>query len=458
MAASFALLALGSLLCWSSDSDAAWLCGFSSVAVVSIVATMASLNVAGSSIRYKNLLVVIKQTAFEEYSQVSATEFVLSSLLIGYKLVGQLVGFDVTIVFVEKEHLHLSNGLLLFAKLKLRGQAPKALRWKRLEQRYKAHKQCVTDLLSLLRKQRVVQFSCVNRVDLDRQHLAGVDLIVAVGGDGTVLSSAHFVDHGTIPLLGINSDPNISSEDRQVKKKKSDERRSHGALCSFTALNMEEGLQEVLHGGGNLQKRTRIRCKVKSTFSETLLVPALNDLLIANPSPAAVSRYRMGWMQWVHDEQPGASQPNEGTQIYGTVTRFGGSAYHVHNSLNVWSSGMWVCTATGSTAAMAAAGGKPMPDLSDTSLQYLIREHMRETIPTQSPPAESGSIQPNANTFLDNDLMQDGQKLHIRWNSQTGRIFIDGSHLTHHLELGDEIMIDNQAPPLQMYSVEKRVN
>jgi NAD+ kinase len=147
----------------------------------------------------------------------------------------------------------------------LRGQAPKALRWKRLEQRYRAHHQCVTDLLSLLRKHDVVQFSCVNRVDLDRQHLQNVDLMVAVGGDGTVLSSAHFIDHGTIPLLGINSDPNKSGEDLQVKKKKSDERRSHGALCMFTATNMEQGLQEVLYGGGNLQKRTRIRCKVRTS-------------------------------------------------------------------------------------------------------------------------------------------------------------------------------------------------
>lgn len=28
---------------------------------------------------------------------------------------------------------------------------------------------------------------------------------------------------------------------------------------------------------------------------------------------------------------------------------------------NVWSSGMWVCTATGSTASMKAAGGEVMP-------------------------------------------------------------------------------------------------
>lgn len=97
-------------------------------------------------------------------------------------------------------------------QLKLRGQAPKALRWPRLESRYQSHKACVESLLSILQANNVA-FSCVNRVELDRQHLADVDLMIAVGGDGTVLSAAHFLDHGTIPLLGINSDP-ISEEDK----------------------------------------------------------------------------------------------------------------------------------------------------------------------------------------------------------------------------------------------------
>ena len=52
-------------------------------------------------------------------------------------------------------------------------------------------------------------FSCVNRVELDRQHLSDVDLVIAVGGDGTVLSAAHFLDHGTseyvLPLLVLYS-------------------------------------------------------------------------------------------------------------------------------------------------------------------------------------------------------------------------------------------------------------
>ena len=157
-------------------------------------------NLGSASLRYKNLLVVIKQTAFEQYSQ-----------------------------------------------LKLRGQAPKALRWKRLEQRYKVHKQCVNNLLAIL-KRHEVSFNCVNRVDLDRQHLADVDLMVAVGGDGTVLSAAHFLDHGTIPLLGINSDPNVSQEDRKVIKKKRDERKSHGALCSLSKLNIHDGIAPILYG------------------------------------------------------------------------------------------------------------------------------------------------------------------------------------------------------------------
>jgi len=318
-----------------------------------------------------------------------------------------------------------------YSQLKLRGQAPKALRWKRLEQRYKVHKQCVNDLLSILKKHKV-NFNCVNRVDLDRQHLADIDLMVAVGGDGTVLSAAHLLDHGTIPLLGVNSDPNVSQEDRKVTKKKRDERKSHGALCSLSKLNIHEGIAPIIYGEkeDRLYKRTRIRCKVKSTFSETRLVPALNDLLISNPSPAEVSRFRLGWLSEISCKTGLPSIPKDGAK-----TRFSGTSYDVENSLNVWSSGMWVSTSTGSTAAMAAAGGKTM-DFDSSDLQYMIREHMME----------------NSNEVIDhsvdNGFAHSGQVMHIRWNSKRGGIFIDGSHLSHNLELGDEIMIDNQAPPL----------
>lgn len=202
--------------------------------------------------------------------------------------------------------------------------------------------------------------------------------------------------------------------------------RSHGALCMCTAQDLNESLPKVLFGEAedDLTKRTRIRCKVKSTFSETRLVPALNDLLIANPSPAAVSRFRMGYLE----ETEASDKPKQ--QMYGTVTRFAGIPYDVTRSLNVWSSGMWVSTSTGSSAAMAAAGGRAM-DSKSTDLQYLIREHMME------------NSNEDVDVDVNNGMLADGEKLHLRWNSQRGRIFIDGSHLTHNLELGDEILIDN---------------
>jgi NAD+ kinase len=204
-----------------------------------------------------------------------------------------------------------------------------------------------------------------------------------------------------------------------------------------TALDLEDSVPKALYGGSqeNLSLRTRIRCKVKSTFSETRLVPALNDLLIANPSPSAVSRFRMGSM---HKFDESALEQEQNKQHHGNITRFAGVAYDVQHSLNVWSSGMWVSTSTGATAAMAAAGGKPM-DIESSDLQYLIREHMMEN--------SNEDITKDVN----NGMVEPGQKMHLRWNSQKGRIFIDGSHLTHNLELGDEILIDNQAPPLQLF-------
>lgn len=90
---------------------------------------------------------------------------------------------------------------------------------------------------------------------------------------------------------------------------------------------------------------------------------------------------------------------------------------------------------------MAAAGGKPM-DVSSTDLQYLIREHMIENAPNKE------EVQ-----CLNNGILEQGDHyLHLRWNSQFGTIFVDGSHLTHKLELGDEVFINGNAPPLALFT------
>jgi NAD+ kinase len=89
---------------------------------------------------------------------------------------------------------------------------------------------------------------------------------------------------------------------------------------------------------------------------------------------------------------------------------------------------------------MAAAGGKLM-DVSSNGLQYLIREHMIENAPNKEEVRG-----------LNNGMLEEGEQLHLRWNSHKGTIFVDGSHLTHALELGDEVLINAKAPPLALFT------
>lgn len=89
--------------------------------------------------------------------------------------------------------------------------------------------------------------------------------------------------------------------------------------------------------------------EIEPSTDITLCVP------INYNSPAAVSRYRMGMLSSVKVEPAplalgSMSEPSILPRSqYGTVTRFGGNLYDVQNSLNVWSSGLWISTATGST-------------------------------------------------------------------------------------------------------------
>lgn len=85
----------------------------------------------------------------------------------------------------------------------------------------------------------------------------------------------------------------IARPDEEGVTKVKDERRSHGALCAATATNVEEILPQILYGSISPALRSRIQCLVRSTYTETRLPPALNDILIAHPSPAAVSRFRL---------------------------------------------------------------------------------------------------------------------------------------------------------------------
>ena len=163
------------------------------------------------------------------------------------------------------------------------------MRWERLKNRYDAHKKCFDRVIEIL-KINSANYVVIGREELHRGSLVSKDLVISVGGDGTLLGTASFLDD-SIPILGINSDPSNSEETGATKLL--DERRSKGALCGASANNLDVVLPRILAGEVSPSMRTRTQCLIRSTHSETRLPPSLNDLLLAHPTPAVVSRFRL---------------------------------------------------------------------------------------------------------------------------------------------------------------------
>lgn len=103
--------------------------------------------------------------------------------------------------------------------------------------------------------------------------------------------------------------------------------------------------------------------------------------------------------------------------------------------INCRSSGLRVCSAAGSTAAMLSGGGLPMPILS-RELQYMVREPI-------SPRA--------ADVPLMHCFVKPDESLNVAWYSQGGAIYVDGSHVLYSVQHGDVIELSTKAPILRVY-------
>jgi NAD+ kinase len=75
-----------------------------------------------------------------------------------------------------------------------------------LQDRHRVHEQTIRvckDALS--RRQAHVKFEMHLRDEL-QSPIRDVDLVITVGGDGTLLQASHYLD-SSVPVLGVNSDP-----------------------------------------------------------------------------------------------------------------------------------------------------------------------------------------------------------------------------------------------------------
>jgi len=160
----------------------------------------------------------------------------------------------------------------------------------------------------------------VFRYRSDEGLVEGFDLVMTIGGDGTLLWASHRVPPG-VPVLAVNSAPE----------------HSVGYFCGGRKGAVREVLAEALEGRLKAIKLTRMQVELDGVVLDRRV---LNDALFCHRSPAATTRY---------------------------ILRDGELEEHQK------SSGLWIGPAAGSTAAQRSAGGRVLPPGS-RRLQYIVRE------------------------------------------------------------------------------------
>jgi len=145
------------------------------------------------------------------------------------------------------------------------------------------------------------------------------DLVVTIGGDGTLLAASHTVSD--TPILAINSAPEFSV----------------GFFCGGRLGNVRETLEQALSGKLPSSQLTRMKVEKEG---QLLTTRVLNEVLVCASSPAATTRYILEHRGNVEEQK---------------------------------SSGIWIGPAAGSTAAQRSAGGRVLP-LTSKKLQFVVRE------------------------------------------------------------------------------------
>lgn len=148
---------------------------------------------------------------------------------------------------------------------------------------------------------------------VERADLANCDLLVVVGGDGSILSVARDLAHTNIPVLGVN-------------------RGGLGFLADISPDQIEPRVEAVLQGKYRTENRFLLHVEVERNGELVHESPALNDVVVSAQTLFKMMEFRLSVNgEFVYDQR---------------------------------SDGLLVSSPTGSTAYSLSAGGPIMhPDL-----------------------------------------------------------------------------------------------
>ena len=127
-----------------------------------------------------------------------------------------------------------------------------------------------------------IQYRTVARESVSREDFIGPDVVIVLGGDGTLTSIAHSVDDKSL-VMGVNSHP-----------MEGDGEGSFGFYMGSNATNFSSDLRRVLDETCIVNVLPRLQAEIVTTSGNILRSdPALNDLLVANTHQYQPSKYRL---------------------------------------------------------------------------------------------------------------------------------------------------------------------
>jgi NAD+ kinase len=158
----------------------------------------------------------------------------------------------------------------------------------------------------------------------DAEIATEADLIIAVGGDGTMLHAAGLTGSGKVPLLGVN-------------------RGRLGFLADISPAEMLENLKQILDGDYSRETRLQLDAKITASDGSARAAVALNDIVL---------------------------QRRETGRMVDFETRIDSRYVNTHAG-----DGLIVATPTGSTAYALSCGGPIIEPLLDAVVIVPICPH-----------------------------------------------------------------------------------
>jgi len=140
----------------------------------------------------------------------------------------------------------------------------------------------VKKVLTSIQEEKDIRIDIKAREQVGRADFIGRDLVIVLGGDGTLTSISHNIDANT-PVMGVNSHP-----------RDQDPEGSYGFYMDCDIDTFEKDIEVALNGNAIINDIPRLQAVIDTTSGNRYTTdPAMNDLLIANTHQYAPSKYHL---------------------------------------------------------------------------------------------------------------------------------------------------------------------